>query len=661
VPGDKKFCSKCGKPLAESAAPQLTGNRWARRVEDFATKIEVDDVEGFFSKGLIVEAGTKAIFFVNGSISGILEPGKYDMGGLIQKIKNVFSSKSTTAVLVETGDVELHFSMSDLVTRVPIKLVAESRLVVQMDNPTLFFENMMKGRQNYPLDELKGFLEGELRNCLGEIIGGKSVGELSTSLTFKQEIEQSVAHHLARTFERKGLTFVQVRIFNFRHARMNSVTDKMEEYWLQAQDMEAQIAGEGAMMGVERRVMNLETAKALAEVEVYEERARVFERMRKAVATVEKEKLTNEDDLRKLIEDLDKGKLLRQEEIEALQRSYTEKREDHELAREHLVQKMKLEQAIEEARALYQGAASVEQTLTGIARTDELAQQEHELAMRRKALESKQAEEWAAVVAARDARRLKEETERELAKKAAQDKIEIEEMQDQADMRSAEIGISLLAKQKELKRKEEEALLERQLRAREAVSRITLQEETQRQQLKLQEAERLGNLSAEALIAMAPADRASMLLELKRTESLKGLSEEQILAMAAEKSGEVAKAFQEKFKSASAAEVQKHYDRMLAMKDQGITDLKEMSRMYSHMMQDMYTRGMEAQRDTAARAGQSGMTVITPGMGPAGVIQTGVPGGGGTAAARMIICPNCHVEVAEGVKFCDNCGRKFFE
>ncbi len=43
----------------------------------------------------------------------------------------------------------------------------------------------------------------------------------------------------------------------------------------------------------------------------------------------------------------------------------------------------------------------------------------------------------------------------------------------------------------------------------------------------------LAGLSAEALIAAAPADRAAMLVELKRTESLKGLSEEQILAMAA--------------------------------------------------------------------------------------------------------------------------------
>jgi len=134
--------------------------------------------------------------------------------------------------------------------------------------------------------------------------------------------------------------------------------------------------------------------------------------------------------------------------------------------------------------------------------------------------------------------------------------------------------------------------------------------------------------------------------------------------MAAEKNSEVAKAFQEKFKSASAADIQKSYDRMLAMKDQGTTDLKEMSRMYAQIMQDMYTRGMEAQRDTASRAVQPGMTVIAPGMGPAGVVHTGAPAPPApppAPKARVVVCPNCHSEVAEGNKYCETCGHSFFK
>ena len=97
------------------------------------------------------------------------------------------------------------------------------------------------------------------------------------------------------------------------------------------------------------------------------------------------------------------------------------------------------------------------------------------------------------------------------------------------------------------------------------------------------------------------------------------------------------------------------------MKDQGTADLKEMSRKYAQMMQEMYTKGMETQRDTATaatRATQPGMTVITPGMGAGGVVQTGSASGSG---GRLIVCPNCHAETLEGSKFCENCGHKFFD
>jgi len=660
VPADKKFCGSCGKPLSESAAPTLTGNRWARRVEDFATKVEVDDVDGFFKKGLIVEAGTKAVFFVNGAVSGILDPGRYDMGGLLQKIKNVFSYKTSTAVLVDTGDVELQFSFSDLLTRDPVRLTAEARLVAQLDNPTLFFENTMKGRQNYPLAELNGFLEGELRNCLEEFMRPRSLLELTSDVAFKQQMEQGISQHLARTFDRKGLSFIGVRIFNFRHPRMNELTGKKEEYWLNAQELEAQLAG-GATMGLERKLLDQETAKAVMEVEVFEERAKVFERMRKAVASDRMDKVRSDDDFEKFMTEVDGGKLLRREELAALQREFREKNEDHDQMRAHLIQRLKLEQQAELQKVELLGKLSMQRNITDAARDDEMAQLDHRLASARKEMEMRQAQEWAVVKQQVEARRLQVEAEIDLARKKKQTEIELGEAEDQADVRTAASALDLLKKQKTIKKEEADWDLDRKVHERASFSEIEMREEAQHHQQELAKIQALSSLSAEALIAAAPADRAAMLAELKRTEALKGFSEDQILAMAAEKSGAVAQAFQEKFKNASAADIQRVYDRMLAMKDQGVTDVKEMSRQYAQMMQEMYNKGMETQRDTAvaaARAGQPGMTVITPGMGTAGVVQTGsaaAPGG------RLVVCPNCHAETHEGNKFCENCGHKFFE
>lgn len=642
VPADKKFCGSCGKPLAESAAPTLTGNRWARRVEDFATKVEVDDVEGFFKRGLIVEAGTKAIFFVNGAVSGILDPGRYDMGGLLQKIKNVFNSKTTTAVLVDTGDIELPFSFSDLLTRDPVRLTADARLVAQMDNPTQFFENMMKGRQNYPLAELKSFLEGELHNCLQEFIRSRSLPELSSDIAFKQQMEKGVAQHLAKTFDRKGLSFLNVRIFDFRHPRMNELTGKREEYWLHAQDLEAQLAG-GQTIGLERKLLDQETAKAAMELDVFEERARVYQRMRKAVASDRMDKVRSEDDFEKFMMEMDREKFLRKDEYEALRREFREKQEDHDQLRQHLIERLKLEQQAELQKAEMLGKLSLQRTITDATRDEEMAQLDHRLEASRKEMEMRQSQEWAVIKQRVEAKRLERQTEHEL------------------DVQEATDGLKLVELMKDRKQKDADREIERQLRARAGASEIEMRAEAQRHQQELSKIQALSTLSTEALIAAAPADRAAMLAELKRTEALKGFSEDQILAMAAEKSGAVAQAFQEKFKNASAADIQRVYDRMLAMKDQGTADLKEMSRQYAQMMQEMYTKGMETQRDTAmaaTRATQPGMTVITPGMGAGGVVQTGSAAGQG---GRLIVCPNCHAETLEGSKFCENCGHKFFD
>lgn len=655
------------------------------------------------------------------------------MGGLLQRIKNIFNYKTTTAVLVDTGDVEIQFSVAGLQTRDPIRLAAECRLVVQMENPTQFFENMMKGRQNYPLTEMKAFLEGELRNCLQEFVSTKSVEELSTNLAFKQEMEQGVARHLATTFNRKGLSFVQVRLFDFRHPRMDAVTNKKEEYWLHAQDLQTKLSGEGSTMGLDRKLLDQETAKALMQLEVYEDRAKVFERMRKAVASNQMNQVTSEVELEKFLQGMDKDKLIRDEEMRTLTQDFGEKKDDHDLARAHLIQRLKMEQNTDLKRAEISGKVSLKQTESEAVRAEEMAQLEHEMAARRKEMENRQAQEWAQMkqqvdtkrfqveaeldlgkkkvdtdldidrkkaeadidlgkkkveseidvgrkkmaveMEARrleaEARRLEVETdvdlgkkkmdsEIDLGKKQRLSQIELDELEDQKDLRTATGSLDILKKQKGIKKEESDWELDRKLRERAGLSEVAMKEEALRSERELAKIQALGTLSTEALIAAAPADRASMLAELKRTEGLKGFSEDQILAMAAEKSPEIAKAFQEKFRSASTADVQKAYDRMLTMKDEGMKDIKEMSRDYAKMMQEMYNRGMDTQRDTAtaaARSAQPGTTVITPGS---GILSTSGTGSSGGYGARMVVCPQCHLETEEGHKFCDNCGHKFF-
>ena len=52
----------------------LEQNRWIAQPQDFAQRIDVSDVSGFFYKNLIIEPGTKAMILENGVSLGELPP-----------------------------------------------------------------------------------------------------------------------------------------------------------------------------------------------------------------------------------------------------------------------------------------------------------------------------------------------------------------------------------------------------------------------------------------------------------------------------------------------------------------------------------------------------------------------------------------------------------
>jgi hypothetical protein len=623
---DKRFCGQCGKPLGESAAPSLTGNRWARKEGDFATKVEVTDVDGFFKKGLIVEAGTKAIFFVNGAYSGIVDPGKYDVGGLLAKIKNLFDSKTTTAVLLDTGDIEVTFSCAGLATTDPLKLSVDCTVVAQMDNPTAFFENMMKGRQNYRLAELQQFLEGEVHNALSEFIGARSVQTLSSNIAVKHQMEQAVANHLARTFERKGLSFVQVRVINLRHPHLDKMSGQMEEYWVHEQDLKAQIAA-GGTMPLERKLLDQDTARMLMQVEVYEDRAKVYERMQQAVNGAQMSEVSNQAQLETFLLGQNKGKLLRDEEILTLTRGFAERTQDHELERTHLLQMLDARRKGELQKAHLAETLSLDTMMDGHERGKRMAQLQEELDQSQRAFDQKLGQE------------------RALAAKERED-----------DEKDLEIGLKALRAIKGVKREEADAEADRALRLKKGESEIAMTEEQLRHQREMEKYAKLASMAPEALIAVAPADQAAILAELRRTDLLRNCTEEQILAMAAQNSPQVAEALKEKFSGTAGRQLM---ERMLKEKDDHAAQLRDMAAASQRTMQQMFEHALNTQRDTAVAATRSGIqpgpTVVVPGMGAAGVVGPGAAGGG-----RVVVCPQCHLPVDEGVKFCGNCSHSLY-
>jgi len=69
--------------------------------------------------------------------------------------------------------------------------------------------------------------------------------------------------------------------------------------------------------------------------------------MRVAVNSDAMDKVKSEDALESFMMEIDKGKILRKEELEEFKRTFAENKEDHALARQHLLSKLDLERNIE--------------------------------------------------------------------------------------------------------------------------------------------------------------------------------------------------------------------------------------------------------------------------------------------------------------------------
>ena len=688
---DAKFCPQCGRPLAETARPSISGNSWARRTDDFATKVEVDDVEGSLSRNLIIEPGTRAILLGDGRNIGVVGPGRHTMTSFLAKFNLLRSPKRMTAILVDAGDVDLEFQVGDLFTRDPLCISLDCRVVAQIEQPVLFLTNLMKGQRSFTLNQLRQYLFDEIRGAAAAFISERSVDELNTNLSLKRELAQDIEMHLNRTFERNGLAFVQVRTMNYRHEHYDEVRDTRADYFLQISKEEAELGGRQRLFDVLNEKEIQEIAEETAKVANFEQRAQVWDRMRRAVLSDRMNEVRTEEEMEEFLQQIDRQKLVRTNEWEELKQEFSERKADHDLARAHLLARTALERDY--------GRRQSELAL----RTDLSRQElEAELGLERQRMEGRQAIEarryrWEIdrdreqAAFQREEQALNDAAEREqqlqaaiqaneIALAQAKTQAEIAALEREQDRLDGELGIALLAKMKAEKRRDEAERmrmamerrgqeLELDLKRSEAELERQLRLEREKRAFEIERLQTLATMSTEALIAASEGEQAGLLAELRKTETLKEMTADQILAMAAERSPEIARAFQERFRAMPPElqnQLEEMYEARLADRDASTERLTQLQRENAQRLQEMFDRALEEQRRTAealarGRGEGGGPTVI---LGPSG--QPTVVGGGvaGTSASlvgpRVAVCRSCGAESPVGTKFCANCGEAFF-
>jgi hypothetical protein len=200
---------------------------------------------------------------------------------------------------------------------------------------------------------------------------------------------------------------------------------------------------------------------------------------------------------------------------------------------------------------------------------------------------------------------------------------------------------------KDLEREADQKDLDMGLAAMERMKKMKLQQTREEMEIESERLDRLSKVGIQALISASGEEQAKILADLQKTEILKGLPAEQILALGAKESPAVAKAFEEKFKGLSVEKQEQLYKEMLADRDKSMK-----------MMQEMFTKSLETQRDVSVTAARGPMpNVIYPPPGQPGFFTTALTPGG----TDLIICQKCHTKVPTGQKYCSNCGSEMFK
>ena len=637
--GDALFCRKCGQSLERSAAPDVYRHRWARGEQDFAVRVEANDLPGLLKRGIHVEPGTNAMLIYQGANRGLVPPGEYTLDTLGQRLKDWFSGnipERMTILLVDIVPTDIEFNLGGRFTKDPLPIGMSLRLQAEVTEPGKFLVNVLHGRERFTIEDLRQYLYPEITQVADRWLREHTLQELVENPAQPARLELALEEALRTTFAQTGLRFLHVRTMQLNLepydeiksivGQTNLLDERLVAEMRQAEtDLRAQEQRFRADAEAEAQLTQLraefEERKAKAELQAkkrFAELARetdlltlaeetrkieLYKQMRAAVLSDKMDEVRSTADFESFLNGIDRDKLLREKERADLLKTWKEQADDHDRARAHTIARLDVEQEFE--------LRTLAMRLGGTYDREKL-DSEIEIARKRAdfqfELQRKTAEEEMNL----EQERWRIETDRHKTQAEIARLQRQQELDD--DIAAAKAGVELLGMMKQVRRLDEEERLRIQRvheleRARELQKlEIERMEAVERQRQAehehdLRRIETLGKLGVEALISLSASEQAHILADLKKTEALRGMSEEQILAAAAKDSPEVARALQEKFRAIAegkaGAREQEMYERLLTEQKESLRQLQSESERRTRETAEAWDKASARAKETA--------------------------------------------------------------
>jgi hypothetical protein len=652
---DAMFCRECGRPLNANENAEIRGNHWARREGDFAARIEISDLPGLLNKNLEVEAGTQALVYANGTPQEILPPGMYRMDSIGKTISHWISGvpKSATVLLVDAAPTEMVVQISNRFTSNPLPLSLSMRLIVEVENVGKFLFAALRGRERYSIEDLRQYLEPEVASAADNYLRQHTLEQLVQNPSTRSEFELAVEEALRVTFQHYGLRLVSLRTVELDLEAYDKIKGIKGKYSLIVEEGEAELNGQKALADLHNQIDLQKLAEDTARVELEEKKVDIYQRMRRTVMADKMNEVNNDRDFEKFMDEIDREKLLSKKEHDELLQGWKEAAEDHDRSRAFLLAKADLEENYQLRAIEIKNNADLT-----------IQEQDYQMEIERKRVDlSLQIEEqkWQFELRKRQAQDDYENKKREADFKWQQTVND----QDWIDAQKA-VDLLLYKHRQEqvlsFEKEEHDLKINLDRDRAEVDNQIRLLDSAHRREI--EKLEKLGTLGTEALIAASPVEQGRIIQDLKRVEAFKGMSEDQILAMAAEKSPELGKVFEEKYRAIAEGKADQReremYEKLLAESKSSQGLLVESQRDAMDRIQRMSEHGIDAMKEVSQSYAQqrSDPAVIIAGPNGGSVIHTS-HSGMVNSQEETKTCPACGRQVVVSSRFCQYCNNEF--
>jgi hypothetical protein len=531
-------------------------DRWSVSASDFAVKVMVPDLNGFFDRlpligttpkgrSLVIEPGTRALVVDAGVLVGEIPAGEYTLESFVERLQ-FWRQKQATVFLTRGEDVPVESSSHNVPCLDGVCFDVSYRWTVQITNILPFMENLMGGRESVSVDELEELLSPIVGQAVYSTIGQCQFDEVR-SPEFVTRLADGIRSRVDVKLQRYGLNFVDLQTADCS-CDDGGLSERQGELWLESRETQLQ-----------RSASAIESDQLNAKLDGMRGVTPIRKQLRDAMSEDRLNRIHSRDDFEKAIDEVDRDRLLRKEEREALIAAYEERKDDRSQLREHLLATMDIhrEQELEELRvdmdyAVRMKSLGKELELTRLSQTKdaeawrhELGREEEKATHRRQQKHDGVKKRWERV---REARRQKRDDswdailhDQKMEEVRADLEVAKADRTRQVALIQAELTSRLESEKLEVQKRQQEWELDVQDRKStsqmdklQRVQEMNAQFAERQQKMKIEmenlqadsaskrELERINvmaGLSTEALVATAGTDNAALLADLKKHEA----------------------------------------------------------------------------------------------------------------------------------------------